>query len=171
VCHGQAFGACLHASARHTISSRFRNPPIHQSTAHKEMDSTFFIGWWIGGSVGIRACWRWVTTRARSSAAAAAAGAATVPPPPSPPTPPPSTAQLSRRRRHRSRSWRGSCSESSATVTCRARRAYLRRDAQTDPSARPPRSTHLVRWSRRAFACSRRGDRHERYSRSRRMYA
>ena len=51
----------------------------------------------------------------------------------------------------------------------RARRAYLRRDAQTDPSARPPRSTHVVRWSRRAFACSRRGDRHERYSRSRRM--
>ena len=165
MCHGQAFGACLHGTPFP------RDSEIHQSTNPPPIKKWIPLSLLGGGSVDrwIRACWRWVTTRARSSAAAAAAGAATVPPPPSPPTPPPSTAQLSRRRRHRSRSWRGSCSESSATVTCRARSAYLRRDAQTDPSARPPRSTHLVRWSRRAFACSRRGDRHERYSRSRRM--
>ena len=38
------------STAHHFLAIQ-KSTPIHQSTAHKEMDSTFFIGWWIGGSV------------------------------------------------------------------------------------------------------------------------
>ena len=128
-----------------------RDSEIHQSTNPPPIKKWIPLSLLGGGSVDrwIRACWRWVTTRARSSAAAAAAGAATVPPPPSPPTPPPSTAQLSRRRRHRSRSWRGSCSESSATVTGHA--------AHTCAEMRRPTRAQGLRGQR--TKCAGRGER------------